>query len=124
MQCDGDRLLTDEAVEKMLQWQLSLRRLGWEFVRVRASEAMLGFEPALQRLRARLHDRGVEPLPNRAQPAADAEPADPLQVKVLRRAEQIRSRWQVPSHAEVQAARKQVEDDLDPDDDDDGGGAK
>jgi hypothetical protein len=41
---------------------------------------------------------------------------------VLRRAEQIRSRWQVPSPAEVQAARKQVEDDLDTDEDD--GGAK
>jgi hypothetical protein len=48
-----------------------------------------------------------------------------LQVKVLRRAEQIRSRWQVPSHAEVQAAKKQVEDDVEADDDDDDdGGAK
>jgi hypothetical protein len=122
VQCDGDRLLTDEEVEKMLQWQLSLRRLGWEFVRVRASEAMLGFEPAFQRLCARLRDRGLQPLPDRTQVAADAEPADPLQVKVLRRAEQIRSRWQVPSHAEVQAARKQVEDDLGTDEDDDGDG--
>jgi hypothetical protein len=126
VQCDGDRLLTDEEVQQMLQWQLSLRRLGWEFVRMRASEAMLGFDQAFQRLCARLRDRGVQPLPDRTQVAAEAEPADPLQQKVLRRAEQIRSRWQVPSHAEVQAAtKKQVEDDLGTDDDDDGdGGAK
>src|SRR6185503_20943076 len=120
-----DRLLTDEEVQQMLQWQLSLRRLGWEFVRMRASEAMLGFDQAFQRLCARLRDRGVQPLPDRTQAAPDAEPADPLQQKVVRRAEQIRSRWQVPSHAEVQAAtKKQVEDDLGTDDDDDDSGAK
>ncbi|HEX6811959.1 MAG TPA: AAA domain-containing protein [Planctomycetota bacterium] len=118
VQCDGDRPLTDEEVEQMLLWQLALRRLGWEFIRVRASEALVAFEPAFERLCARLQERGVQPLPAGETEPAEVAPADPLQVKVIRRAEQIRSRWQVPSHAEVQAAMKQVEEDVAEDDDD------
>jgi len=101
VQCDGDRVLAGDIVEDQLAQQMSLRRLGWEFLRVRASDVVRDGEQAFARLFQRLGERGVRPGAAAAQDAGSSGISEPLHEKVIHRAEQIRRRWHVPSPAEL-----------------------
>jgi len=103
VECIGDRALPQDEVQERLQRQLALRRLGWHFLRVRAidiaadpARAFAALDQALQQAGiARPKARGKQKA---KKPAVEQEP---LQQKVLQRAAQIMSRWQVPSPGEL-----------------------
>ncbi len=108
IQCDGDRVETLESIEEEMEHQQTLRRLGWDFVRVRGSEFFHDRARALRRLFGRLAEREILPAPPQAEGATEgvpgAAPEEPLQRKVLRRAELIRTRWRdIPSVSSVVA---------------------
>ena len=95
--CDGDRELSSEAIAESLTRQVTLERLGWRFVRVRASEFFRGPEKALRRLDKRLAALDLRPPPELQGAEVAGEPGG-LDPRVRKRAEQIRARWQdVPS---------------------------
>ena len=107
IQCDGERARSRELLAEEMERQRTLERLGWDFVRLRASEYFRDPERCAKRLRGRLAKLGIEP--NEADSAesgavdADAEP-DPLHTRVVKRAELIRNRWRdIPSASEVVA---------------------
>jgi very-short-patch-repair endonuclease len=91
VQCDGDRLQSVEIVVEALERQFSLERLGWEFVRLRASEYFRAPERAVKKLFQRLQELEIEPT-GPPVPAPE-EPEDSLVKKVMKRAELIRQRW-------------------------------
>ena len=110
IQCDGDREQTMEAVEEEMARHQMLRRLGWDFIRVRGSEFFRNRDKGLKKLQRRLQEVGYAPidpdeeskLKKRAMSAGQAE--DSLLKRVNKRAEQIRSRWKdIPTPS---AARK------------------
>jgi hypothetical protein len=110
IQCDGDRVESLESIEEEMEHQQTLRRLGWDFARVRGSEFFRDRAPAMRKLLRRLAQREILPLPPAAEGAtdgaADAAPDEPLQRKVLRRAEMIRTRWRdIPSVSSVVVPR-------------------
>jgi very-short-patch-repair endonuclease/DNA polymerase III delta prime subunit len=106
IQCDGDRVETPESIEEEMEHEQTLRRLGWEFLRVRGTEFFRDRPRAVQKLLRRLAQREILPAPAAgAERGAEGAPAEePLQRKVLRRAEQIRARWRdIPSVSSVVA---------------------
>ncbi len=111
IQCDGDRIETMESIEEEMEHLSTLRCLGWHFIRVRGSEFFRDRERAVRKLFRRLEEREILPAPPQAEGAAgDAgdgpAPEEPLQRKVLRRAELIRTRWRdIPSVTAVMAER-------------------
>lgn len=96
IQCDGDRVPTMEAVEEEMAREQMLRRLRWHFIRVRGSEFFQHPERALKKLERRLRELEIAP----AGPAENAKPSpqdgnneEPLQKRVIKRADMIRTRW-------------------------------
>jgi len=113
VQCDGDRALAPDDVEEQLKRQLALRRLGWQFVHLRAADFLRDRDRSLADLGKRLRARGVEPAGGKGRgakaAAPKAEPGPSLPEQVIQRAAMIRSRWQVPSSAELLASVKAEE---------------
>jgi len=113
IQCDGDREQTMEAVEEEMARHQMLRRLGWDFIRVRGSEFFRNRDKGLKKLQRRLQEVGFAP----AGPGEDSKPKkqairageaeESLLKRVIKRAELIRSRWKdipTPSAARKAAA--------------------
>ncbi len=108
IQCDGDRVQTGEAVEEEMDRQRALRRLGWEFVRVRGSQFFRNRDRTLKQLTRRLEELEIRPAPPapEGETPAEAPRAEPLLAKVVKRAELIRSRWRdIPTVSSIRAAK-------------------
>jgi hypothetical protein len=94
VQCDGDRKLAAEFLPEALERQLTLERLGWQFIRLRASEYYRDPEAGMKKLFKRLKDLGIDALgPAQENERAETDKAEALKKKVIERAEMIRSRW-------------------------------
>jgi hypothetical protein len=101
-QCDGDRAFDPEVLAEEMDRQITLERLGWDFLRVRGSEFYRAPELTLKKLERRLAELELRPL----RPDETATPPstghEPLDAKVRKRAEQIRTRWKdVPTVSSV-----------------------
>jgi very-short-patch-repair endonuclease len=111
IQCDGDREITREALEAALHKQMTLERLGWNFIRVRGSEYLRDPLQTMRKIEKRLKKLEIHPMGlfdsrangngNGSKGEEDLQSSD-LHVKVLRRAESIRTRWKdIPSVSSV-----------------------
>ena len=111
VQCDGDREQTMEAVEVEMARHQMLRRLGWDFIRVRGSEFFRSRDKAMKKLERRLQELGFAPIG----PAEDAKQKaavkgakqgeESLHKRVIKRAELIRNRWKdIPTPSSVRKA--------------------
>jgi len=90
VECDGDRFHPLEALDRDLERQTVLERLGWRFLRLRGSAYYRRPAYEMDRLSKRLHDLGVEPLgPDKI---ADVTPSTAVQ-DVVRRASEVRRAW-------------------------------
>ncbi|MEE9280281.1 MAG: AAA domain-containing protein [Myxococcota bacterium] len=92
IQCDGDRSRTTEELADDMGRQMTLERLGWEFVRVRGSEFFRTPEQVTKRLVRRLAELDIHPV-GAEKAGGKAAAAEALDAKVRKRAEQIRARW-------------------------------
>jgi very-short-patch-repair endonuclease len=102
IQLDGDRPRSRQVLTEEMERQLTLQRLGWEFLRVRASEFYRAPERTLRRLERRLGELEIHPAPATGADAPDPLEIEALDAKVRKRAEQIRARWKdVPSVSSV-----------------------
>src|SRR5262249_57334000 len=59
--CDGDRIASEESVLSRLERQLTLERLGWHFIRLRASEYLVDESRAMRRIVRTLGSLNIEP---------------------------------------------------------------
>ncbi|MEE8460314.1 MAG: AAA domain-containing protein, partial [Phycisphaerales bacterium] len=107
IQCDGDRHQSTEELPEVMERQLTLERLGWKFIRVRASEFFRDPDAVTKKLLARLKTLGIDAIgPATAEESAATDRGKELKQKVLKRAEQIRRAWKdIP---DVPAATPQV----------------
>lgn len=62
VECDGDRYRTPESLGEDIARQAVLERLGWEFVRIRASAFYRDPDAALRRVFDRLAELGIKPV--------------------------------------------------------------
>ena len=107
IQCDGDREITREALEASLHRQMTLERLGWNFIRVRGSEFLRHPPEAMKKIERRLRKFEIQPLgqfssdPEKQEQQKEAQGKELLQ-HVLERAKMIQTHWKdVPSVSSV-----------------------
>ena len=89
IQCDGGREQSEDQLAGAVERQLTLERLGWRFIRVRASAFSLAPDETVDRVCTRLDELGIVPAGARAA-RADRAPTGDLEARVRGRAEQIR----------------------------------
>ena len=65
VECDGDRYCSLESLAEDAARQGILERLGWQFVRIRATAFYRDPDVALRRVFDRLHELGIEPMQTR-----------------------------------------------------------
>jgi hypothetical protein len=83
-----------EDLPEVMERQLTLERLGWTFIRIRASEFIRDPETGLKKLLARLKVLSIDAIgPATAEETAATNRGKELKDKVLKRAEQIRRAW-------------------------------
>ena len=115
IQCDGDRRQPAEALPEVMERQLTLERLGWKFIRLRASEFFRDPEAGLKKLFGRLKEAGIAAIgPVTAEETANTNRGEELKKKVLQRAQMIKTRWKnipdVPTGAPTKPAMDETED--------------
>ena len=109
IQCDGDREHSPEDVAQDMDRQLTLERLGWEFIRIRASEFYRDPDAMFAKLVQRLEELEIRPGETDATAALAEE--EPLKRKVLKRAELIRNRWKdIPAPEPLARSREDSKD--------------
>jgi len=104
LECDGDRFHPPEEIERDLDRQRILERLGWRFVRVRGSEYFRGSTQAMTRIRTKLKEFGVEPIGAESS-SGTRNDGDAVRERVVRRAEELRRKW-----AEADASDSEQDD--------------
>jgi very-short-patch-repair endonuclease len=104
--CEGDRSVPEAAVLAKMDRQQTLERLGWNIVRLRASEFLADEARAMRRLTRKLSAWQIEPAAAKEPQAAPKAPREDLRDKILKRADMIRSRMSASDKrgAPVQAA--------------------
>lgn len=107
LECDGDRFHPPDDLDRDLDRQRILERLGWRFVRVRGSEFFRDPESTMARVRRRMAELGVEPIGAETDPNASRAATD-LRDRIVRRAEELRRQW--AAEDEAQDAEAIVED--------------
>ena len=93
VECDGGRLMREEELEHDGQRQRALERMGWRFVRVRASEFYLNPDRAMQPVLEALAAKGITPQHSPAAVVSNADQGHQSLLRVLRRAEELREMW-------------------------------
>jgi very-short-patch-repair endonuclease len=90
--CDGDRIVSEVAILSRLERQLTLERLGWNFIHLRASDYLTDESRAMRKLVRKLASLKIEPLAGEPGDALSKAPRVDLRKKIIKRAEMIRSR--------------------------------
>jgi len=101
--CDGDRIVSEPSVLARMERQLTLERLGWNFIRLRASEYLVDESRAMRRVVRKLGSLKIEPMAGKQAEASSGVVREDLREKIFKRAEMIRSRWKVSAFNPVVA---------------------
>ena len=98
--CDGERWHTSEGLQRDLEHQAILERLGWAFVRIRGSLFFRDPATAMAPVFARLEQFGIEPLGAEGGLPDDADSSATVE-RIRRKAEPLRLRWQEEKQSHI-----------------------
>jgi hypothetical protein len=90
--CEGDRIVSETAILSRMERQLTLERLGWHFIHLRASDYLSEESRAMRKLVRKLASLKIEPMTERPANAAPKVERVDLRDKIMKRAEMIRGR--------------------------------
>jgi very-short-patch-repair endonuclease len=90
--CDGDRIVSETSVLSRMERQLTLERLGWNFIHLRASDYLADESRAMRKLVRKLASLKIEPMTEKPADAAPKVERVDLREKIMKRAEMIRGR--------------------------------
>ncbi len=99
-ECDGEKYHQD--IEKDMQRQAVLERLGWTFIRLRGSEYYIDKKAAMKRVINDLHELGIYPQSTRAE---ETHENDDLIVRVKRRANELQNEWMLEKRVQLNHLR-------------------
>jgi very-short-patch-repair endonuclease len=91
VECDGERWHTPEQLQRDLERQAILERLGWIFVRIRGSVFFRDEDAAMAPVFAKLKHLAIEPLGTTAR--GEARNSVAAVERIRRRAEALRREW-------------------------------
>src|SRR5262249_1895415 len=91
VECDGERWHTREELQRDMERQAVLERLGWTFVRIRGSLFFRDPEEAMAPVFAKLDHFDIEQLGTAGE--ASVSESDILVERIRRKAESLREQW-------------------------------
>ncbi len=97
IECDGETPMTDEEISVAMSRQSVLERLGWKFIRVRASSYYQDKDACAKELLKRIKALGIKP--GKKDKTADNALID----RVCQCAEELRQQWSTPDTTEAEA---------------------
>jgi len=106
IECDGDRYHPLEKLPEDLDRQSVLERMGWIFTRVRGTEFFRNPDRAMKPVFEKLQLLEISPNGVASAAPAKKQPSGDLIERVIRRAEELRTKWSASSEA---APRRQRE---------------
>jgi very-short-patch-repair endonuclease len=101
IECDGDKPAAVEQLREDMARQAILERLGWSFLRVRASEFFIDPEKAMKPVLARLGELKIRPEGGNSEAPQNGK--DVLE-RILRRAAEYRQHWLSAAKAQLTRA--------------------
>jgi very-short-patch-repair endonuclease len=107
IECDGDKAGALEQLREDMARQAILERLGWSFVRVRASEFFLSPEKAMKSVLARLSELKIRPEGGSAEAPQNGKE---VLERIMRRAAEYRQHWLTQAKAQLARAGNGVPD--------------
>ena len=106
IECDGDRYHPLEKLPEDLDRQSVLERMGWIFTRLRGTEFFRNPDRAMKPLFEKLQLLEISPNGGASAAPAKKQPSGDLIERVIRRAEELRTKWLASSET---ASRRQRE---------------
>jgi very-short-patch-repair endonuclease len=106
IECDGDRYHPLEKLPEDMDRQSVLERMGWIFTRIRATEFLRNPDRAMKPVFEKLQLLEIAPNGGASDAPAKKQLSADLVERVIRRAEELRSKWSVTAPA---ASRRQRE---------------
>ncbi|MDR4465713.1 MAG: AAA domain-containing protein, partial [Nitrospira sp.] len=91
VECDGEKWHTPEQLQRDLERQAILERLGWVFVRIRGSVFFRAPETAMAPVFSKLNQLGIEPM--KKDELHESSSTQTLVDRIKRAAEKIRQDW-------------------------------
>ena len=102
IECDGDRFHPIDKLTDDLERQAILERLGWRFLRLRGSEFFRNPDATMKRVFERLDAMRIRPSDGVIETPHDGEDtSSDVTGELIRRASELRDRWQMESSGEA-----------------------
>lgn len=103
IECDGDRTLEPDSIAAEINKQSVLERLGWRFIRLRASEYYTDPSAFLETIVEQVQSKGLSPAQ-----ASEGAVESTLLDRVLARAQELLNEWDNENDAESDSADIEV----------------
>jgi very-short-patch-repair endonuclease len=102
IECDGDRFHPIEKLPQDMARQAILERLGWKFARIRGSQFFRDPDSAMEPIFSRLKSLEIPPEAMEGTGEKLDPPGNALKERVIRRAQELRLKWQEMEFPEEQ----------------------
>jgi very-short-patch-repair endonuclease len=101
IKCDGEKEFAPQKLDQDIHRETVLERVGWRFIRLRASEFYLDPERALRTLEGRLKELDIEPLTtvDKVIPIGNDGMSE-LARRVINRASELRRSWKLAEESD------------------------
>jgi very-short-patch-repair endonuclease len=106
IECDGDRYHPLEKLPEDMDRQSVLERMGWIFTHVRGTEFFRNPDRAMKPVFEKLLLLEISPNGAASDAAAKKQPYGDLVERVIRRAEELRTKWSVPAQGTARRERE------------------
>jgi len=106
IECDGDRYHPLEKLPEDMDRQSVLERMGWIFTHVRGTEFFRNPDRAMKPVFEKLLLLEISPNGAASDAAAKKQPYGDLIERVIRRAEELRTKWSVPAQGTARRERE------------------
>ena len=92
VECDGERWHTPEQLQRDMERQAILERVGWLFTRIRGGHFFRDSDTAMAPVFTKLNDLGIEPLGTGSSQPTTSDAEQRVQ-RIRRRAQALREQW-------------------------------
>src|SRR5467141_3394230 len=106
IECDGDRYHPLEKLPEDMDRQSVLERMGWIFTHVRGTEFFRNPDRAMKPVFEKLQLLEISPNGAASDVPAKKQPYGDLIERVIRRAEELRTKWSVPAQGTARQERE------------------
>ena len=106
IECDGDRYHPLEKLPEDMDRQSVLERMGWIFTHVRGTEFFRNPDRAMKPVFEKLLLLEISPNGAASEAPAKKQPYSDLIERVIRRAEELRTKWSVPAQGTARRERE------------------